>query len=243
MGAAQALPAAPAKEAEKEEVDVHLGRESIWAPAPSVCREVEYMQSNTLEERCLADHHLEALITGSGISEEVIRSRGYWTCTDPEDLVDLGFNKRQRRTPCLVIPVRGVNREILFHRIRPDDPRPDAKKAGKVIKYDQPAGVPVALDVPPLAHEDLLDRTRMLWIVEGEKKADTLVSRGECAVALLGVWNWKKDGQMLLDWEEIPLMGREILIAFDSDAMANYQVRLAEDALAKALEGRMGYVG
>jgi len=25
--------------------------------------------------------------------------------------------------------------------------------------------------------------------------------------------------------------------------MANYQVRLAEDALAKALEGRMGYVG
>jgi hypothetical protein len=32
------------------------------------------MQSNTLEERCLADHHLEALITGSGISEEVIRS-------------------------------------------------------------------------------------------------------------------------------------------------------------------------
>jgi putative DNA primase/helicase len=242
VGAAQALPAAPAKEAE-EEVDVHLGRESIWAPAPSVCREVEYMQSNTLEERCLADHHLEALITGSGISEEVIRSRGYWTCTDPEDLVDLGFNKRQRRTPCLVIPVRGVNREILFHRIRPDDPRPDAKKAGKVIKYDQPAGVPVALDIPPLAHEDLLDRTRMLWIVEGEKKADTLVSRGECAVALLGVWNWKKDGQMLLDWEEIPLMGREILIAFDSDAVANYQVRLAEDALAKALEGRMGYVG
>src|ERR687889_701927 len=112
------------------------------------------MQSNTLEERCLAAHHMDAL----------------------------------------------------FHRIRPDVPRPDAQKPGKVIKYDQPAGVPVALDVPLLAHEDLLDRTRMLWIVEGEKKADTLVSRGECAVA-------------------------------------NYQVRLAEDALAKALEGRMGYVG
>ena len=37
-------------------------------------------------------------------------------------------------------------------------------------------------------------------------------------------------------------MGREIN-AFDSDAVANYQVRLAEDALAKALEGRMGHVG
>ena len=189
------------------------------------------MQSNTLEERCLAAHHMEALSTGSGISEEVIRSRGYWTCTDPEDLVDLGFNKKQRRTPCLVIPVRGVNQDVLFHRIRP------------VIKYDQPVGVPVALDVPPLAHENLLDRTTRLWIVEGEKKADALVSRGECAVALLGVWNWKKDGQMLFDWDQIPLMGREVMIAFDSDAVANYQVRLAEDALAKALEGRMGYVG
>jgi hypothetical protein len=201
------------------------------------------MQSNTLEERCLAAHHMEALSTGSGISEEVIRSRGYWTCTDPEDLVDLGFNEKQRRTPCLVIPVRGVNQDVLFHRIRPDDPRPDAEKPGKVIKYDQPAGAPVALDVPPLAHEDLLDRTRRLWIVEGEKKADALASRGECAVALLGVWNWKKNGQMLFDWDQIPLMGREVMIAFDSDAVANYLVRLAEDALAKALEGRMGYVG
>ena len=200
------------------------------------------MQSNTLEERCLADHHLEALIIGSGISEEVIRSRGYWTCTDPEDLVDLGFNKRQRRTPCLVIPVRGVNQEVPFHRIRPDDPRPDAKKAGKVIKYDQPAGVPVALDIPS-PPDDLRDVTRRLWIVEGEKKADALVSRGEVAIALLGVWNWKKDGWMLPDWDHVPLMGRDVIIAFDSDAVQNYQVRLAEDALAKALEVRGGFVG
>jgi hypothetical protein len=48
---------------------------------------------------------------------------------------------------------------------------------------------------------------------------------------------------MLFDWDQIPLMGREVMIAFDSDAVANYLVRLAEDALAKALEGRMGYVG
>lgn len=85
--------------------------------------------------------------------------------------------------------------------------------------------------------------SRRLWIVEGEKKADALVSRGEVAIALLGVWNWKKDGWMLADWEAIPVMGREVFIAFDSDAVNNYQVRLAEVALAKALEGRGGYVG
>jgi hypothetical protein len=48
---------------------------------------------------------------------------------------------------------------------------------------------------------------------------------------------------MLFEGDLIPLMGREVMIAFDSDAVANYQVRLAENALAKALEGRMGYVG
>ena len=178
----------------------------------------------------------------SGISEEVIASRGYWTCEDPDDLIELGFNKRQRRTPCLIIPVRGVDQEVLFHRIRPDEPRPDPKKPGKVIKYDQPAGVPVALDIPS-PPDDLRDVTRRLWIVEGEKKADALVSRGEVAIALLGVWNWKKDGWMLPDWDHVPLMGRDVIIAFDSDAVQNYQVRLAEDALAKALEVRGGFVG
>jgi putative DNA primase/helicase len=99
------------------------------------------------------------------------------------------------------------------------------------------------LDIPLPALEGLRDISRTLWLCEGEKKADSLLSRGEVAIALLGVWNWKKDGQMILDWEGIPLMGREVNIAFDSDAVANYQVRLAEDALARALEGRMGHVG
>jgi putative DNA primase/helicase len=196
----------------------------------------------TTLRQTLSDNHLFMLTQESGISEEVIASRGYWTCEDEEDLIELGFNKRQRRTPCLVIPVRGITGEVLFHRIRPDDPRPDPEKLDKVIKYDQPVGVPVALDIPsPL--EDLMDTTRRLWITEGEKKADALVSRGEVAVALLGVWNWKKDGWMLPEWDRIPLMGRDVIIAFDSDAVQNYQVRLAEDALAKALEVRGGFVG
>jgi putative DNA primase/helicase len=88
-----------------------------------------------------------------------------------------------------------------------------------------------------------LDRLRRLWIVEGEKKADALVSRGEVAIALLGVWGWKKDGQLLLDWEDLPLIDRDVIIAFDSDAVHNYQVRLAEEALAKVLEARGGFIG
>jgi len=194
------------------------------------------------EDSTLCEEHRESLISGSGISEEVIQARGYWTAEDPDDLIDLGFAKTQRRTPALVIPVRGTCGEVRFSRIRPDNPRPDPKKPGKYVKYEQPSGMPVTLDINPLVTEGLKDRSRRLWIPEGEKKGDALVSQGEVVIALLGVWNWKKDDQMLLDWEGIPIMDREVIIAFDSDAVKNYQVRLAEDALAEALEGRMGHV-
>jgi putative DNA primase/helicase len=180
---------------------------------------------------------------GSGISEKVVEARGYWTATDPGELKDLGFSEYQRRVPALVIPVHGIDGEVLFNRIRPDDPRPNPNNPEKIVKYEQPAGTPVALDFPPLALEGLLDRLRRLWIVEGEKKADALVSRGEVAIALLGVWGWKKDGQLLLDWEDLPLIDRDVIIAFDSDAVHNYQVRLAEEALAKVLEARGGFIG
>jgi hypothetical protein len=188
----------------------------------------------------LADHHREALIKESRISEEAIAARGYWTATDEDDLLDLGFRKNQRRVPALVIPVYGVDGQVRFHRIRPDNPRPDAKKPGKLTKYEQPGATPVCLDIPPLCRAAVLDAGKRLWIVEGEKKGDALASLGEAVVVLLGVWNWKKDCQMLLDWEGIPVMGREVIIAFDSDAVRNYQIRQAEDELAKALEGRMG---
>jgi hypothetical protein len=200
------------------------------------------MQQTVTEQQELSDKHFLMLTQESGISEEVIRMRGYWTCDDEDDLMDMGFNKRQRRVPCLVIPVRGISGEVAFHRIRPDSPRPAPKKPGKVIKYEQPSGTPVVLDVPS-PPEGLQDVSRKLWIVEGEKKSDALVSCGEVAIALLGVWNWKKDGWMLPDWDHIPLMGRDVIIAFDSDAVHNHQVRLAEDALASALEVRGGFVG
>jgi hypothetical protein len=91
---------------------------------------------------------METLISGSGISEEVIEARGYWTATDPHELIDLGFTENQRRAPALVIPVRGIDGEVRFSRIRPDDPRPDPEKPGKIIKYEQPRSVDVALDIP-----------------------------------------------------------------------------------------------
>lgn len=194
-----------------------------------------------IEERLLEDlsqGHLRMLHEEPAISPEDIRARGYFTATDPDQLRELGVSGYQQRTPALVIPVHGVGDGPLFYRARPDAPRERKNEPGKFIKYEQPAGTGVVLDVPPRARPMLSDAGRRLWVVEGEKKADSLVSRGECAVALLGVWSWKRDGLPLPDWDYIRLVGREVVVAFDSDAERNVQVRTARLALAEYLKGR-----
>ncbi len=188
--------------------------------------------------RTLSPEHNRALEEESAIAPEVISERGYFTATDPAKLENLGFARSQRRAPALVIPVHGVNGECRFHRARPDDPREDTDKPGKFTKYEQPAKTGVVLDVPPRARLALSDPSKRLWVVEGEKKADSAVSRGECAIDVLGVWSWKRDGLPLPDWDEIRLIGREVFIAFDSDAERNAQVRLARSALASYLKSR-----
>ena len=186
----------------------------------------------------LAAHHRVMLEQGSGISPETINDRGYFTATEPDDLRELGFADYQLRVPALAIPVYGVDGRFRFYRIRPDNPRRDREKLGKVVKYEQPSGTGVTIDVPCSAQPFLSDAGTRLWIVEGEKKADALVSQGECAVALLGVWSWKRDGLPLSDWDSIRLVGREVHIAFDSDVANKVEVQRALSALAEYLEAR-----
>jgi putative DNA primase/helicase len=188
--------------------------------------------------RYLAPNHLKLLIKGSNIGSEVIEERGYFTATDPEELINLGFGSAQARVPALVIPVRDVSGEVVFHRTRPDDPRPDPKRPGRFRKYEQPLDTPIVLDVPSRTYEYLADTSRRLWLVEGERKADSLVSRGEVAIALLGVWAWKRGGLPLPDWDRVHLIGREVVVCFDSDASWNANVRMARAKLAHYLSER-----
>jgi Domain of unknown function (DUF3854) len=82
-----------------------------------------------------------------------------------------------------------------------------------------------------------------LFVTEGIKKGDALVSRGLCAVALLGVWNWRgtnaKGGKIALpEWEDIALNGRKVYIVFDSDVMTKPGVQKALSRLKAFLESR-----
>ena len=62
---------------------------------------------------------------------------------------------------------------------------------GDCTSCETPAKSRMALDVPPTVRHLLGDPNVPLFITEGVKKADALASRGLCAVALLGVWNFR----------------------------------------------------
>ncbi len=193
----------------------------------------------------LTSEHL-AQLKASGIDDELILERGYEsvrTLTEANDvLVDRGFSRdaKQLRTG-LLIPLHGVAGGVVGNQLRPDSPR--VTKDGKPIRYETPKGARMRLDVHPRVCPMLADPRAPLLITEGVKKGDAAASRGLCCVALLGVWNWRGRNEQggttaLADWDSIALNGREVLIAFDSDAMTKRAVASALARLKAFLELR-----
>ena len=189
----------------------------------------------------LAEQHEKMLIDESGIARDVAEARGYRTIEKKVELKTLGFADRQCNPPGLLIPILSPTAEIVNYQFRPDQPR--IGKNGRAIKYETPSGSRMVLDVHPFAREMLGNPTVPLFITEGIKKGDALVSRKLCAVALLGVWNWRGrngDGGLtaLAEWDYVALNGREVYIVFDSDVMLKPEVHKAMVRLKAFLESR-----
>jgi hypothetical protein len=200
----------------------------------------------------LAERHLRELRDGSGIPLEVIAERGYATVTSRAELLERGFADYQARVPALLVPIWAVDGSNSRYVLKPDHPRLEHRpnKPDRPIKYDYPVGQPAALDVPVRCRPALLDAAVDLWITEGWKKADSLAAAGKCVIALGGVWNWcHKDaegnsGVPLDDWQPIlpSLDGRRVFICYDSDAVSNPSVGLAERRLANYLRKHGAWV-
>jgi len=199
----------------------------------------------------LLSDHFRHLNERSGISADIIRERGYRSLLGKSELEKLSFSPSQRRVPGLLIPLWGGDGTgIIGHQFRPDNPRLNNK--GKPIKYENPRGASVRLDVPPACRESLGNPSIPIWFVEGVKKADSLASRGECAVTLTGVWNFKGKNSLggitiLADFDYIALKDRECYICFDSDYRENPSVskaaaRLAEHLSRKGAQVRIVYL-
>lgn len=182
--------------------------------------------------RLLDPDHAD-MLTGSGISPEVIVSRGYRTIKNKSVLESLGFQFWQARVPALLVPLRSREGKVVSVQIRPDRPRVD--KSGKVIKYDTPMGSGHRVDFPPGL--PLPESGEEIWITEGVKKADALSSQGIFCLALPGVDTWSGT-EAIQDLKGIDWRGRTVVVAFDSDAATNPRVAKALEAMARFLRDR-----
>lgn len=194
--------------------------------------------------RPLSEQHRLVLTEGSGISPAVIAERGYWTATSVADLDGLGFKGTQKGSgtdlfPALVIPQHDPTGELTHSVLRYDRPR--TRRDGGVIKYEQPAGYGLRLDVPPRCLAGLRDAGRPLWWTEGAKKADALASRGVVVANTPGVDGWRSP-TAIPDLFGIPFKERDVVCAYDSDVLAKPAVRLAVVALARWMGQRGGVV-
>src|SRR5215208_118112 len=171
----------------------------------------------------------------SAIAPAVALERGYYLEETKRELGRLGFTRRQQRVPAIVIPRFSPSGERIPPQIKPDNPLVEERNGkSRPRKYETPAGTPVRLSVPPRALPMMRDAQKILYVTEGDKKADALASVGECCIALQGVECWR----VLGDWEEVKLYGREVVIAFDADVMVNPSVQKALQGLAAFLRER-----
>ncbi len=170
------------------------------------------------------------LIEDSGIDERIISVRGYYSEEVKSDLAKLGFSYAQRMVPALVVPIWGLDGQVLVHQIRPDQPR---SSRGKFVKYETPSGAKLAIDVPPSVREKVLLVKEPLFITEGIRKADAAASFGLACLGLMGVYGWKQQEDF---WKSIPLDQRDVYIVFDSDISTNVNVARAAAGLFAHLE-------
>jgi hypothetical protein len=185
----------------------------------------------------LLQSHLDHLLK-SAISLEVIKERGYKSVFSIPDLEELGFKKRQIRRPVsgILIPLHGVDKdkEPIGYQFRPDNPREEIRDGGKVrkIKYENPVGAPVRIDVPPRCKEILEDPAIPLFVTEGSKKGDAIATAGGCVIVLTGVYGFKGKNTfggvtVLVDFDYIAWKDRLVYMIFDSDSASNPQVYAA----------------
>lgn len=181
----------------------------------------------------LSLQHVQRLKNTAKISEEVIAARKYETAINKSQLAGLGYSRGQCVVPALVIPIFDAQGNQAGVQIRPDRPRLDGR--GRPVKYDSPPKCRPVIDVSPAARQLVEDPNRPLVITEGVIKADAATSRDIPCVSVTGVCSWSKDDPF---WMAIPLVNRQVYIAFDSDQSTNPNVQAAARRLHAELKRR-----
>lgn len=190
---------------------------------------MEVYSSNTRDTNLLLPKHRHTLEVESPIDSSVTRERGTYSArTGKEVPQEHGWLPRK---PGMVMPVHPLDGGEPFARLRLDEP-------GDGPKYMQPKGMGNRLDVHPSQHKRIKQPGEMRYVIEGAKKVDSGVSIDILAAGVSGVFNGQKDGELIEDWDLLPLDGEKYSICFDSDITTNYLVQMAADRMARLLQAR-----
>ena len=77
----------------------------------------------------LSPTHYQMLHQESGISDEVLTARGYFTVLTSAEMADLGFAPNQCRAPSLILPMYDRAGQRIEYVARPDSPQGGPTKA------------------------------------------------------------------------------------------------------------------
>ncbi|MEY3827013.1 MAG: hypothetical protein RLZZ148_1831 [Cyanobacteriota bacterium] len=195
-------------------------------------------------------------ISGSGIAP-ALTEKWLCEIEDTDEIADLLKWKFYRhRGGWYVRSVNPETGQFSKHgQFKPSSPLESDGKPQKYISFPkgkgtEPLFAPMTLDLwikiserqdIPIANEDL-DETREdlgFWkwvaahpelpitITEGAKKAASLLSKGEIAIALSGVWNGQQKGKLHSSLMPFIVPGRTVKLIFDSDVTIKPQVEAA----------------
>jgi hypothetical protein len=190
----------------------------------------------------VGEHFAHELVEESAIDPAVALERGYWVAMEKSELKDLGFTYMYPRieVPALVIPRRSPDGETTRYQVKPKS----SWKTEKWGKYLFPPDESMIVDVHPRSLKRLKDPSTPLWVTEGCKGGDSLVSQGLCAVSLAGVYNFAvKDTRsktLLPCWDHINLESRRVIVAYDADSQTTEEVQEALNRLVNRLSERGG---
>jgi len=186
----------------------------------------------------LLPHHL-ADLRRSRLSDATIQAAGLYSEDNYVKLAALlDWRKWPKKCgPAIVFPFIDENAVNGYCRLKPDTPR---LSRGKPVKYESPRGQPNHVYLPPGIRDALDNPVAELLITEGEKKALRAMQNGFACIGLVGVFGWC-DGRragLIPSLERIPLAGRPVFIAFDSDLAERPEIQDAESRLAAHLANR-----
>src|SRR5215203_5621391 len=121
----------------------------------------------------VGEDYARELVVESAIDPTVALERGYWVAMEKLDLKDLGFTYMYRRieVPALVIPRRSPDGATTRYQIKPRVPMQT-----EWGKYLFPPHEEMIVDVHPRCLEGLKDPSVPLWVTEGSKGGDSLVT-------------------------------------------------------------------